>query len=139
VKQLRAFAQLAQQERRLLLDAFITLTICRVRLRVQNAAKLRAWASRPGNRTIAVDRLAWAVEVASRRMPRATCLCRALALQRLLAKNGHDSELRIGVEKDNGRFGAHAWLIHDGQVLIGALQSEKYELLVAWAVQNRHL
>lgn len=136
MKRFRAFARLAQQERQLLLEAFITLAICQVRLRVQSAARLQAWASRLGHKTIAVDRLAWAVGAASRRMPRATCLCRALALQRLLAKNGHGSELRIGVEKDNGRLGAHAWLIHNDQVLIGGSQSEKYELLVAWAVKN---
>jgi hypothetical protein len=132
VKQFRAFAQLAYGEKRLLLEAFITLSICRARLRVRNVEKLQAWATRAGNRTITVNRLAWAVEVASRRMPGATCLCRALALQRLLAKNGHGSELRIGVEKNNGRFGAHAWLVHDGQVLIGASEPEKYRLLAAW-------
>jgi hypothetical protein len=132
VKQLRAFAQLTRREQRLLLEAFIALAICRARLRAQNIEKLQAWATRAGNRTIAVDRLAWAVEVASRRMPGATCLCRALVLQRLLAKNGHGSELRIGVEKKNDQFGAHAWLVIGGQVLIGASQLENYKLLAAW-------
>jgi hypothetical protein len=132
VKQLRALAQLTHRDRRLLLEALITVLICRARLRDQNIAKLQAWATRIGEGTIAVDRLAWAVEVVSRRMPRATCLCRALALQRLLAKNGHGSELRIGVEKNNDRFGAHAWLVHDGEVLIGASQFGNYKLLAAW-------
>jgi hypothetical protein len=134
MKQLRAFAQLTRRDQRLLLEAFITLAICRARLLAQNIEKLRAWAAptRTRNRAIGVERLAWAIEIASRRMPRATCLCRALALQRLLAKNGHGSELRIGVEKNNDRFGAHAWLVHGGHVLIGASKLGKYELLVAW-------
>jgi hypothetical protein len=132
VKQLRAFAQLTHRDQRLLLEAFIALAICRARLRAQNIEKLRGWATRAGNGATAVDRLAWAVEVASRRMPGATCLCRALALQRLLAKNGHGSELRVGVGRNNGRFAAHAWLAHGGQVLIGASQLEKYELLVTF-------
>jgi hypothetical protein len=132
VKQLRAFARLRHHDQRLLLEAFISLAICRARLFVQNIEKLQAWASRAGHGANAVDRLAWAVEVASRRIPGTTCLCRALALQRLLAKNGHRSELRIGVEKDNDGFGAHAWLVHSGQVLIGGSQLGKYELLVAW-------
>ena len=132
MKHLRALARLPQRERRMLLDAFIALAICRARLRVQNIQRLRAWATRAGNRAIAVDRLAWAVEVASRVMPGTTCLCRALALQRLLTKSGHRSELRIGVEKSDDRFGAHAWLVHGGQVLIGASQPGKYELLAAW-------
>jgi Transglutaminase-like superfamily len=132
VKQLRAFARLSRREQRLLLEAFIALAICRARLRAQNIEKLQAWATRAGNRTVAVDRLAWAVEVASRRMPGATCLCSALVLQRLLAKNGHGSELRIGVEKKDDRFGAHAWLLLGGQVLIGASQLGNYKLLAAW-------
>jgi hypothetical protein len=132
-----AFIQLARWERRLLFEALITLVICRLRLRVQNVEGLQAWASQPGDGTIAADRVAWAVEAASRRMPRATCLCRALTLQRLLTKYRHSSEIRIGVEKNDGRFGAHAWLIHDGRVLIGALPYGKHELLVAWTVPNR--
>jgi hypothetical protein len=131
VKELRAFAQLTHRDQRLLLEAFITLAICWGRLRAQNIEKLQAWATRAGNRASTVDRLVWAVEVASRRIPGATCLCRALALQRLLAKNGHGSELRIGIEKNSDRFGAHAWLVHGGKVLIGATQLE-YELLAAW-------
>ena len=47
-------------------------------------------------------------------MKNATCLCKALALQRLLARNGHHSELRIGVDKVDGQFTAHAWLVHNG-------------------------
>jgi hypothetical protein len=132
VRQFRAFAQLAHHDQLLLLEAFITLAICRARLFAQNIEKLRAWASRAGHGVNAADRLAWAVEVASRRIPGTTCLCRALSLQRLLAKNGHGSELRIGVKKDNVRFGAHAWLVHGGQVLIGGSQFDEYELLVAW-------
>ena len=132
MRQFRAFAQLAHHDQLLLLEAFITLAICRARLFAQNIEKLRAWASRAGHGVNAADRLAWAVEVASRRIPGTTCLCRALALQRLLAKNGHGSELRIGVEKNNDRFGAHAWLVHDGEVLIGASQFGNYKLLAAW-------
>jgi hypothetical protein len=138
LKQLRAFAQLTHLDQRLVLEAFITLLISGARLRAQNIEKLQAWATRIGDGTTAVDRLAWAVEVASRRIPGATCLCRALALQRLLAKNGHGSELRIGVEKINDRFGAHAWLVHGGQVLIGASQFGNYELLAAWQSKTDH-
>jgi hypothetical protein len=136
VKQLRAFVQLRRREQLLLLETFLTLVICWARLRVQNIDKLRVWATRAGNSSITVDRLAWAVEIASKKMPGVTCLCRALALQRLLAKNGHGSELRIGVEKNDGGFGAHAWLVQDGKVLIGASQLEKYELLVAWQTKT---
>jgi hypothetical protein len=137
VKQLRAFAQLTRREQRLLLEALLTLAICRARLRIQNIDKLQAWATRAGSRTMAAERLAWAIEVAARRMRGASCLCRALALQRLLAKNGHGSELRIGIEKNDGKFSAHAWLVNGSQVLIGASRLEKYELLVAWQTKMK--
>jgi len=103
-------------------------------LRAKSIKELQAWATKAGHGSIAVDRLTWAVKVASRMMPGATCLCRALALQRLLAKNGHGSELRIGVEKEGDRFGAHAWLVHGDRVLIGGTRLERFELLVAWQV-----
>jgi hypothetical protein len=139
VKRLRALVQLTRREQRLLLEVFLTLAICRARLRVQNIDKLQAWATRAGSSSVTVDCLAWAVEIVSKRMPGVTCLCRALALQRLLAKNGHGSELRIGVEKNNGRFGAHAWLVRGDKVLIGASQLARYELLATWQVQDRPL
>jgi len=139
VKQLRAFAQLTRREHGLLLEAFLTLAICQARLRVQNIEKLQAWTTRAGSSSVTVDRLAWAVKIASKRMPGVTCLCRALALQRLLAKNGHGSELRIGVEKNDGRFGAHAWLVRDGKVLTGASPLARYELLATWQVKDRLL
>jgi hypothetical protein len=132
MKWFRTARQLTRQERRLLLEAFITLAVCGARLRIQNVKKLQAWSTRVGNGSITVNRLAWAVDVASKRMPGVTCLSRALALQRLLSKNRHGSELRIGVEKNDDRFGAHAWLVRGGQVLIGAPELEKYELLAAW-------
>jgi Transglutaminase-like superfamily len=134
VKQLRALARLTRRDQRLLLEAFITLAICQARLLAQNLQRLQAWATpnQTRNGAIGVERLAWAVEIASRRMLGATCLCRAIALQRLLAKNGHGSELRIGVEKNSGQFGAHAWLLHGSRVLIGGSQLGKYEMLVAW-------
>lgn len=64
--------------------------------------------------------LAWAVAAAARRVPFASCLAQALALESLLAQAGWPSELRIGVARDPvGGFDAHAWLEHEGVVLIG--------------------
>ena len=121
-----------RRERWLLVQALITLAICRVRLRTHNIDKLRVWSTCIGNGSTGVVSLVWAIEVASRRMPGATCLCRALALQRLLSKNGHRAELQIGVEKNGELFGAHAWLVRDGCVLIGEPQPGKFALLTAW-------
>ena len=132
MKHLSAFVGLTRRDQGLLVQAFVTLVICRARLRSGNIGQLRCWATQAGYGTAAVDRLTWAVQVVSRRVPGATCLCRALALQRLLSKNGHGSQLRIGIEKNNGRFRAHAWLVHRGEVLIGGSQLESYALLSEW-------
>ena len=56
-------------------------------------------------------RLAAAVDrAAARSVLRPTCLARALALHRLLAREGLGGAIRIGVAPDRGRFGAHAWV-----------------------------
>jgi len=53
----------------------------------------------------------WAVASASRYVPRATCLVRALAAEALLIGQGYPVRLCIGVtrEGENG-LGAHAWV-----------------------------
>ena len=67
------------------------------------------------------ERTIWAVERAVERFPAVgTCLTQAMAAHVLLARRGHDSNLRIGVRRDAaGRFDAHAWLELNGVVLIG--------------------
>ena len=71
------------------------------------------------------DRLAWAITAAAACVPRSTCLVRALAAQRLFARHGHRSDLRIGVAKSaEAVFEAHAWLESDGRTLVGASQRQ---------------
>ena len=66
--------------------------------------------------------LAWAVRVAARRVPKASCLTQAVALESLLADAGMRAEVRIGVARGaDGSFEAHAWVEHDGRVLIGGV------------------
>ncbi len=68
-----------------------------------------------------IDRVAWAVEVASRHtFGTKTCLNQALAAQMLLARRGYPALLHIGVAKGKeGRFQAHAWVESEGKVVIG--------------------
>lgn len=71
---------------------------------------------------IQAGRLSWAVHVASRYVPVATCLSQAMALQILLHREGIGAELKIGVAKDKqGGVAAHAWVESRGRVLIGSL------------------
>jgi hypothetical protein len=76
--------------------------------------------------------LARRIERLARYVPRATCLTQALALQYLLARAGHASELFVGVRQDEaGRFLAHAWLACNGRTVLGASATrlEDYTML----------
>ena len=41
-----------------------------------------------------------------------------------------------GVDKVDGQFTAHAWLVHNGRVLSGGTEMESYKLLAAWATRH---
>lgn len=124
--------RLTLRDWRLFVQALLTLAACRARLRHRDFASVRAWASRKGRGAAPIDRLAGSIEAASKRMKGTTCLTKALALQRLLAQHGHDSELRIGVDKTEARLTAHAWLVCRGHVLVGGAEIGAHRLLAAW-------
>lgn len=124
-KSIRQFAALPALERKLLLYAILLVAVMRVILWMLPFSLVRKLnLSRqkivPSLAALPVHRLAWAVQVAGRRIPRATCLTQALAMQRLLASAGHPAELRIGVVKDALRgFESHAWVEWQGNVVLG--------------------
>lgn len=131
------FIAMPGADRLLLLRALTTLAAVRLGLRLLSVEKLRGFASsrgaaRPGAGSVPADRLAWAVRIARRRLPGTSCLASALALQRMLSADGHDSELHIGVARTGGDFAAHAWLTHKGEILVGEEEHEDYTRLVAW-------
>jgi hypothetical protein len=74
------------------------------------------------------DRVAWAVEMASWRMPGAkSCLTQALAAQVLLGRRGYPTLLHIGVARgEQGRFQAHAWVESEGKVVTGGTGLENF-------------
>ncbi|MGO9170890.1 MAG: lasso peptide biosynthesis B2 protein [Rhodomicrobium sp.] len=116
--------------------AWFTLAECRLRLACQTFGAVRGWAARQGRGTARAKTLAWSVEAAAKRQRGATCLVKALALQRLLSRNGHQSELRIGVGKADGTFRAHAWLVSDRVTLIGGREEDDFKLLAAWPTSS---
>jgi len=80
----------------------------------------------PIRRALAPRQVAWAVRLASRYVPGATCLPQALATQILLSWSGHASCLHIGVALAQ-QFEAHAWVEYDGRVVIGEIdETERY-------------
>ena len=92
--------QTPQADRRLLVRAWATAIAAKIVLRFFGVENLRAWASRQGRGRADFERIVWAARVVARRMPAATCLSSALALQRELSDNGYHSELHIGVARN---------------------------------------
>lgn len=138
MRRLLRFAGLARADRKLILHAAATLVVSQARLRIQNAERLRAWASCKRSGAAPVDRLIWAIERASQIVPGATCLARAVALQRLLSINGHDSLLAIGVGRPKGDFIAHAWVAQGERILIGeGGETANYKVIACWCVGSQ--
>ena len=77
-----------------------------------------------GKASPAVERLAWAVAAASRRLPfRSTCLVESVAVDAMMRRRGYASEIRFGVRPpEAGVLAGHAWVECDGAVVFGSLQ-----------------
>lgn len=129
---LAAFFALPRGDRLLLIKAAATLVLVRGALPLVPLERLRAWSGHLQARARPADRIIWAVRTAARRVPGATCLSSALALQRLLSSAGQSSQVHIGVTRDATGFLAHAWLVHDGAIVIGEEEQERYTTLTAW-------
>ncbi|MBA3474634.1 MAG: lasso peptide biosynthesis B2 protein [Rubrobacter sp.] len=138
MKRLRKVLHLTSSDRRLLVSTALLLGTIRLGLRLFPFRTLRrvvarlAQAPAGSHRTnrSSVDRLVWAVGVASQYVPRATCLTQALATQVLLGRHGHPSRLRVGVARgEEGRLEAHAWVENRGKVIVGGGELSRYTLL----------
>ena len=116
----------------LLAQAATTVIAVRLALPFSSAERLRRWAGRFGQGTVPSSRIVWAVALASRNIAGTKCLAAALSLQRLLSANGISSELRIGVGRHDRKFGAHAWVVKDDEILIGEEAHQQYTVLACW-------
>jgi len=124
----RRFAALSRDNRRLIVEAVVLLTVMWIGLRFLPFSVLRRRAEgiRPAEHehTLSADRIGWAVTAATRRLVGATCLVNALAAVAMLRRHGYTPELRLGV-RDCGRvtrpLDAHAWVECEGQVVAGKI------------------
>lgn len=64
-------------------------------------------------------RVATSIRTASALVPNPTCLVQALAAKMLLGLRGYASQIKVGVRRSGDTFGAHAWLVSDGKVVLG--------------------
>lgn len=78
-----------------------------------------------------INDVAGSVRATSKFVPYATCLTQALATKTLLRLNGQDSQMRIGVDKDEKEsFLAHAWIEIDGKIVIGKLPRHQQRFVI---------
>ena len=124
---LRSFLRLSAAERRLALSCLGWVWLVRVGLWMLPFRRMQRLCEAFGRSKVmrlpdapTAAQIVWGVRLASRNVPRATCLTQALAAEILMGRNGYSSQVRIGVAvKPEAGFRAHAWLEHEGRVLIG--------------------
>jgi len=128
MKRLHKFLSLTPSDRVLLINALLLLGAIRLGLKLlpfQTLRRLLARMAQPIRRLqqaekASVDKVAWAVMVASHYIPGARCLAQALATQVLLERRGYPTQLRIGFTRGKGgQMSAHAWVESEGRVAIG--------------------
>ena len=81
-----------------------------------------------------IERTRWAVSAAGQKLG-ATCLCQAIAAQRLFARQGLHTELRFGAAKSSSEFTAHAWLESSSRVVFGDPQPAAYTSMAKLAME----
>lgn len=129
MKWVHKYISLSSQSRTLLIQAFLWLSLIHVGLRVIPLRHLHSvvkWAianathQKPSDE-IQIENIIWAIETATSYVPgHPKCLARALSTKILMHQYGYPCNLQVGVAKDrNAGLSAHAWIEHDGQVLIG--------------------
>ena len=134
---------LSNNDRRLLLGAFVLVVLIRLGLWFLPFRVWRRLLSRltghyvpedgndPAPAAAEAKRVAWAVGSTSRFVPSASCLTQAVAAKVLMNRRGIPSRLHIGVAKgDSNTLEAHAWVEYDGRVIIGGGVARYTRLLV---------
>jgi Transglutaminase-like superfamily len=118
----------------LLMHAFVVVLAVRLGLwllpfRLLQRTNVQKRLSQPTQ--FSAQQIAIAVTRVAAYVPHASCLTQALAAHILLAQHGYLSHVRIGVAKDGVRLAAHAWLEHEGEIVIGnvALAAQHYTIL----------
>lgn len=107
----------------LLLSSFIILWFVRLSLSLIGYNRMIHRVSFQPHLLVPSDALALRVAIsirsASALVPNPTCLVQALAAKILLGLRGYASQIKVGVRRDGDTFGAHAWLISDGKIVLG--------------------
>ena len=132
---LQKLHRLSPRERSFLIQAWCALLGIDIALRCLPFTRMASFCRRlhtTGNDGNApslppVTQLAWLVTVAGRYSPLGTsCLKEALVLSWLMSRRGAVTTLRIGVARRHGDLDAHAWLEHNGRIILGEADADAY-------------
>lgn len=124
---LRRLKELTARERQFLLSAMVMLPFSVLALRLVGLQRYQRWLNRgrialkPAlncDPVVAAKQASRMVNIAARYgLVRATCLPQSLTLAWLMRRMGQESQLQIGVRKENEVLKAHAWVEWQGYVL----------------------
>ena len=82
---------------------------------VQATRALLAGRPRVSSATLSVSQVARCANAAARLQPLTrNCLARSVVLEWLLARHGHEAQLRVGTRRAGPALEAHAWVEHEG-------------------------
>lgn len=131
---INSFLKLTFEDKCIVVKSFFLLGVIRIMLWILPFSVIQKIVGRftvvsGESHTVPMEKLTWAVAVMSRYVPKSTCLTRALTAQILLAWQNYNSNLKIGVSKNNGEFEAHAWLESDNLIVLGESEVEYTPIL----------
>jgi hypothetical protein len=133
------FLRLSAEQRWLLCKVAMLLTAIRLSLWILPYPAVRGFLDRATHSSARLEtnpspaeQLAWATTVAGRFLPGGGhCLSQALTLRTFMARRGYPARICYGVREIEGApFMAHAWVEHDGAVLIGGGNLDRFRQLL---------
>src|SRR5580700_5934037 len=123
LRKFRTLCRLTSSEQRQAIGVLGLMTVVRIALWTAPFRWIRRVAEACGPLPFLEGRateaqVCWAVRLASRYVPCATCLTQALTAQMLFGWSGLSSKLHIGVRLHR-KFEAHAWVECSGRTVVG--------------------
>ena len=140
-QKINKFILLDNEEKKLLFKIYIFIWIVRLRLWFTSYAKTKVWSEKKINAYFATFQekvfkeqiLLQFINTASRLIPKASCLTKALAGHTILKFFNCQNDLYIGVKiNSNSDFEAHAWLQKDQTILLGGDFSSSLRSAMCW-------
>ena len=134
MERLAKFQALPLSDRLLLAQVMFALALARLAVALLPFRLIGMWASRRPTvvasqqaRSVAIERVRWAVAVCARRAPfRAKCFEQGLATQGLLRHRGVAATLHFGAARDWENLIAHVWITADDEAVIGCAIKHRF-------------